>query len=193
MQLRIIVPIFASLALCATAALAQDAPPGPQAPGTHRVMRMEFDSQNMAQRRANFCADRYARAVGAMSYLETRLALSDRQRPLFDRWKRDRLESAKAHDGECATVQLPGPQGSAVDKMKLRERMLKERLDDLQGQMPSFEALYASLSDEQKHVLDGFHRGGMQGRMGGWHENNRRTIIMRRDGGGPDGNPQQGQ
>ncbi len=187
MQPRILVPILASVMLSA-AALAQDAPPAPPAPGAHRMMRMEVRTEDMAQHRAEFCADRYARAVGEMAYLKTRLALSDKQKPLFERWEKIKLESAKTHSGDCADMKPPGMDASLIDKLKLREKMLKERLADLQAQMPSLEALAATLSDEQKHVFERAamrlreERGEMMDRMRGMHENIQRTIIMRHDG-----------
>jgi hypothetical protein len=177
MQPRIIVPFLASLALCASAALAQPAPSAPTAPPPaaagpgwgHGPWHM--NKEDMAKHHAQRCTDRYAHAVGRLAYLETKLALTDRQKSLFERWKHVKLESVKAHADECATKAPRDMDASIVDRMKMHEKMMKAKLADMQAEMPSLEALVASLSDEQKHVLDrsremfGERMHGMRGMM----------------------------
>jgi hypothetical protein len=178
MKCRIIVPFFASLALCASAAMAQDAPQAPPAPTAAHMGHgpWHMNKEDMAKHHAQMCSDRYAQAVGRLAYLETRLALTDRQKPLFDRWKRVRLSSVKAHADECATMMPHEMDVSIIDRMKLHEKKLKARLADLQAEMPSLEALAASLSDEQKHDIDRAHEmfgghemHGMRGMMEHMH------------------------
>ncbi len=184
MKRRIIVPFFASLALCATAAMAGDAPAAPSAPAAPAAQHMghgpwHMNNEDMAKHHAQRCADRYAHAVGKLSYLETKLALTDKQKPLFERWKKVKLASVKAHSDECATMMPHAMDASIIERMKMHEKKMKAKLADLQAEMPSLEALVASLSDEQKHVLDRKHgmfggRGmhgmhGMMGRMHGHH------------------------
>jgi len=192
MQPRILIPLFASLMLSATAALAQTPPPAPPQGGEHHMMRMEFNKGDMEKHRAEMCADRYAHAVGEIAYLQTKLALTDKQKPLFDRWQKVILETAKTHSGECATVKLPSPEGSVIDKLKLQERMMKERLADLQAQMPALEALVGSLNTEQQKVVEHaarelrHERGEMMEHMRGMHE----RMFMHHEGpDAPDGPP----
>ncbi|MGC9954138.1 MAG: Spy/CpxP family protein refolding chaperone [Rhizomicrobium sp.] len=177
MKCRIIVPFLASLALCASAAMAQDAPKAPPAPiaGQMGHGHWHMNRADMEKFHAQMCTDHYARAVGKLAYLETKLALTDTQKPLFERWKRVSLSSAKALSDECGTMTPPAEGASIVDRLKLHEKMMKARLADLDAQMPALEALVASLSDEQKRVFDHhgmFEEGGMHG-MGGmmehWH------------------------
>jgi hypothetical protein len=189
MQSRILIPIFTSLMLSA-AALAQDAaptpPPGQQ--GEHRVVRMEFNKADMEKHRAEMCADRYAHAVGEFAYLEAKLALTDKQKPAFDRWKNSMLTIAKTHSGECTEMKMGEHEHSLVDALKRHEKRMEERLADLQAQMPSLEALSATLNDEQKHILDraAMHAmmermHGMEARMHGMGD--RMEGMMHRDGG----------
>jgi len=198
MQPRTLTTLFASLMLCAGAALAQDAPPAPppaSGPPGHmekRIVRMEFRAGDMAKHHAEMCADRYAHAVGGLAYLETKLALTDKQKPAFDRWKRTMLETAKAHSGDCAAMKMPDMKASIIDKLKLEEKMLKTHLADIQAQMPVLEALVAVLNDDQKRELDHAaqevqeHMRGMRGDMPGMGGQMREMKIMRHDGG-PDG------
>ena len=172
MKCRIIVPFFASLALCAFAATAQEAPQAPSAPTAAHVGHgpWHMNKEDMAEHHAQMCSDRYARAVGGLAYLETRLALTDAQKPLFERWKHVRLSSVKARSDECATKTPHEMDASIIDRLKMHEKRMKARLADLQAQMPALEALVASLSDEQKEDLERTHEmfggHGMHGMHG---------------------------
>ena len=176
MQSRTVISFLASLALSASAALAQDAPPAPPAAQTmesaHDPMRgpMHANKEEFAEHPAQKCSDIAPRAIGKLAYLEAKLALTDKQKPLFDRWKRVKLESVKAHANECATKTPREMDASIIDRLKMHEKMLKSRLADLQAEMPSIAALVASLSDEQKHALERTHEmfggHGMHGMHG---------------------------
>ena len=168
MKCRIIVPFIASLALCASAAMAQDAPP-PSAPPAPIAKHMghgpwHMNKEDMAEHHAQMCSDRYARTVGALAYVEVKLALTDRQKPLFERWKHVKLESVKARANDCATMAPRDMDASIIDRLKMQEKRIKARLADLQAEMPSLEALVASLTDEQKEDLERTHE------MFGGHE-----------------------
>jgi hypothetical protein len=181
MKCRIIVPFIASLALCASVAMAGDAPAAPSAPAAPAARHMghgpwHMNKEDMAEHHAQRCSDFYARAVGGLAYLETRLALTDRQKPLFDRWQHVKLSSVRAHSDECATMMPHEMDVSIIDRMKLHEKKMKARLADLQAELPSLEALVASLSDEQKQVLERTHEmfgdrdgHGMHGMMERMH------------------------
>ena len=178
MKCRIIVPFIASLALCASAAMAQNAPTPPPAPVAKHMGHgpWHMNKEDMAEHHAQMCSDLYARSVGGLAYIEIKLALTDKQKPLFDRWKRVKLASVRARADECATMKMPMMDASIIDRLKMHEKRMKSRLADLQAEMPSLEALVASLSDEQKHALERTHemfgdRGmhGMHGMMGHEH------------------------
>ena len=133
---------LAAVLLAAGTALAQTPPAAAPDKG-------HPDKAEMQRHFAEICKDRAARATGELAFLETKLALTDPQKPLFERWKKIKLAAAKAVD--CT----PPPQGepSIVDSLKREEKMLRQRLDELKAELPALEALAASLSDEQKHAI----------------------------------------
>jgi len=150
MQSRILVPFLASLALTASAALAQEAAPPAGGPG---AMRMHMDPAAMQKHRAEMCSNLYARAVGKMAELETRLDLTAVQKPLFERWKAVRLASAKSHAEACATVTFPGRDASIMDGLAFEQKLLEARLATLKAEAPSLEALVKTLTPDQQMTL----------------------------------------
>ncbi len=155
MQFRIIVPVLASLALCASAAMAQDAPSAPPASRAGHMGHgpWQMNKEDMAKHLQQMCADRYAHAVGNMAYLQTRLALTDKQKPLFERWKNTVLATVKDRTAKYAAMKMPDMKPSIVDRLKHQEAMLKDRLDGIEAQMPSLEALVGSLDQQQQRIL----------------------------------------
>lgn len=125
----------------AGAALAQT-PPAPPAKG-------QPDKAEMQRHAAEMCRDRLAQATGHMAYLEAKLNLTAQQKPLFERWKKIKLGAAQA--AEC--LPPPGSKPSIIEHMKGEEKMLRQRLDELKAEMPALEALFVSLSGEQKKAF----------------------------------------
>jgi len=148
-----------ALVLSAGAALAQvpPAPPFDKGPPDKAEMQRHF---------AEMCQDRLAYVTGDIAFLEAKLALTDAQKPLFERWKKIKLNAAKA--GNCT----PPPDGkpSLVDGLKREEMMLRQRLVELKAELPALEALAASLSDDQKAAFGrrGPHWGGDHHRGPEW-------------------------
>jgi hypothetical protein len=132
--------------LSAGAALAQmpPAPPLEKGPPDKAEMQRHF---------AEMCQDRLAHATGDIAFLEAKLSLTDAQKPLFERWKKIRLNAAKAAD--CTPPAEGKP--SLVDGLKHEEKTLRQRLDELKAELPALEALAASLSDDQKAAFDRQH------------------------------------
>jgi hypothetical protein len=189
---KALIPMLASLAICAaaTAALlatnarAQTSPRKPVmmalvAPGAMlaqndptpsgaRAMRMPSPAE-MAAHMKQMCEDRYARDVGRMAYMETRLNLSQSQQPLFARWKAVKLDAAKRHAADCGQRaarpdrKTQGP----VERMGREQDMLKKRLADLDAERPVLAALYDALTPPQREILSPGERGMMgDGMMG---------------------------
>ena len=130
-------------------------------------MHMPTPAQ-MAAHFKQMCQDHYAREAGALAYSEAKLSLSTAQQPLFARWKQVKLDIAKRRADSCASHtprQADAKMPSLVERMTRREDMLKQRLADLDSERPALEALYNSLSAEQKRE---FGRG-MDGRGMGQH------------------------
>ncbi|HKD48296.1 MAG TPA: Spy/CpxP family protein refolding chaperone [Rhizomicrobium sp.] len=108
-----------------------------------------------AQRRRERCEDQYARAVGGMAYLETRLDLTSGQQPLFSAWRAVKLDIARRRAGDCTqhTVNLDRGNLTPIDWMARREDALKKRLADLDAERPAFAVFYGALTPDQRNVL----------------------------------------
>jgi len=169
-----------------------------------RAQRPAPSPEQQAQRRAQMCKDMNARAAGRLAYLETRLELTPAQRGAFNKWRDVRLAAASQRAQSCATAPAGRGRGAAnaqaqrpspVDRMARQEQMLRQRLATITAERPALEALYNSLTAEQRARFQpdagprrGMGRGQMrgrpgmmQGRMGG-----PRGGMMQR---GPQGTP----
>jgi hypothetical protein len=180
------VPLLASLLLCgaatgalvATNALAQPAPHNPimlaqntEAPpaSAANMGRMHrFSPADIAAFHKQRCEDGYARAVGRMAYLETRLGLTSQQQSLFSSWRSVKLDIAKRQADACAQrdVNQDRKDVSPVDRMSRMEDRLKKRIADLDAERPAFAALYGVLSPEQQKALAPHHHRMMRGGRG---------------------------
>jgi hypothetical protein len=151
-----------------------DAGPMPPPPGMMGAMMGAPAGGQMAEhmkaRMTQMCKDMYAHKVGEMAFLETRLALTPAQAPLFAKWKQVNLDIAQHHSGECdariAKVEArkdarkAGERPSPIDRLSREEDMLKTRLANIEAEKPSLEALYNALTPDQRMALG---RGGMGG------------------------------
>ena len=162
---KLLVPVLMMGLVSATASLAsptvRHAPSGGQS-------EAEF-----AARHQERCADRFALQVGRIAYLEARLDLADAQRPAFDKWKSAVLETAKSEEGACSahTMRADHPP-SILDREAREQIMLKTRLSALESELPALQALYQTLSPEQKLAFDKPRMGerGHGRRHGGYHD-----------------------
>ena len=160
-------PVMMALATAPSLPLDTAAPPaegGDMLPG----MDMPHDGMMGGAMRTRMCKDMVARQTGELAYLETKLALTPAQAPLFARWKGVMLDIAQKHQGECAQMPMMHKSGMRPDMlegMAMEEKMLKIRLADLQAERPTLSALYAALTPEQKTELGQAARHEMAGRM----------------------------
>jgi hypothetical protein len=152
MQPRIVLSALAGLALAASASFAQATPPSPPSAGPMMHMK-HFDKAEMEKHMAQMCQDRYAKAVGKLAELETKLDLTTKQKPLFERWKDTILSTTKARVADCANFKMPEGEPSIVDQAKMHLKRLQAQLDILKAQMPALEALNTSLDADQQKVL----------------------------------------
>jgi hypothetical protein len=174
---KALVPMLASLAVCgastaclfATNAGAEASPRKPVmmalvAPGesfaetatpavAHKLRRA--DEAKTAADRKRLCADRYAREVGRMAYLETRLDLTQAERPLFARWKDIKLAIAKRRAADCTSRAARRDRGplTPIDTMSREQDFLKKRLADLDAERPALASLYKALTPPQREIL----------------------------------------
>lgn len=109
----------------------------------------------MATWHSQMCKDRYARAAGRLAYLEAALSITDAQRDVYDHWRDAVLSSAKSRsDGCLAHAADKADEHDVLARDERAQKMLEARLDELRSQRPALEALYQSLTPEQREVFD---------------------------------------
>lgn len=170
--MKVFVAAASLAALCGSTAIAEQ--PSDKSM-THEWHKPSADE--MAAWHAHMCNDRYAHEAGRLAYLEASLSVTDAQRGAFDQWRDAVLNSAKSHSAEClAHTQMPDHVPSVLERNAMMQKMLESKLAALQSERPALEALYQSLTPEQKKLFDregghfghhhghgmgfGFHRDG---------------------------------
>jgi hypothetical protein len=146
--------------LWASSALAEDAARGD---GEHRW-------QNRGEWHQQMCTERYAGKVGRLAYVEAKLALTDQQRPAWNKWRQTELDAAEQRRTGCLQNQpKEGAKPTMIDREARLEKRLSARLQQLQASRPALQALYDALTPDQKALLDstamrhghrGHHHGG---------------------------------
>ena len=136
-------------------AQAQPAPP----PGAGLGMQPErpaFSPRNM-------CNEQIARRIGNRAYLKAKLDLKSEQMANWNAFEKAADEASAKQKTRCSTLpaELKGPV-SLTDRMGMQEEAMKARLEAIQSIKPALTTLYASLTPEQKAVLD----RGSERRMG---------------------------
>jgi len=157
-----IVAAFALPLLWGPAAFAQEGNPGD---GGHRWHnRGEWQQQR--------CTDRYARKAAHLAYLEAKLALTDAQRPAWTKWRQTQLDAADQRKSSCLQHQekKEGEKPTVIEREARAEKWLSARLAQLQASKPALQALYDTLTPEQKAEFD---RSAHHGHHG-WHHHGQR-------------------
>ena len=115
------------------------------------------------------CVERVARRIGNRAYLKARLDLTAQQMPLWTNFEKAADDAAAKDKARCATLptEVKTPP-TFPERMNMREEMMKARVAALEATKPSLQALYASLTPEQKAVFDKPKRMG-----GGMHHHRR--------------------
>jgi hypothetical protein len=153
--------------------LAQASPqPFQQLPPARQLPRgAPLTDADRATRRQAACEDRADRVAGQLAYLEARLDLTAAQRTSFERWRDIRQAAAQRQARTCASRTPLAGRGTAndtrpspVERMAREEERLRSRLADLTAERPALEALYNSLTPEQRQKFT--PAGGALG-MGG--------------------------
>jgi Spy/CpxP family protein refolding chaperone len=137
-----------------------DGPRGPGGPG-HEGMRGGRWARDMSPQKA--CVDRIARRAGFVAAMGVKLNLTADQKPLWDKLVAATQSAQEGQRKLCDA--LPASREGAdkltvIDRMHHREQVLQARLQAMQQAEPAVQALYQSLTPEQKAVLDHpFRRG----------------------------------
>jgi len=144
--------------------IAQAAPPAATPPAAgggadRRAERMRDFSPKAV------CQERIARRIGNRAYLKSRLDLKAEQITAWNTFEKAADEASAKEKARCASLptEMKTPPNFA-DRFNQREERMKTRLESLQSVKPSLMALYATLTPEQKAILDrpmmgGHHRG----------------------------------
>jgi hypothetical protein len=152
--------ILTAIALVsATAAMAQTAGSGSPAPAPK-----SFEHHDPVARMKAMCIKHFARSAGRLAYLEARLQLTADQQPQWDKWRQAVAAGAEKERTDClADLPAAGQRPTALDRDSHIEKMMATKVATLQAARPALEALYQSLTPEQRLVFDrpmhGRHEG----------------------------------
>jgi len=120
------------------------------------------------------CADDGAvRLEKALGKFDEKLTLTDTQKPLFDEFKTAALTAQTSFSDNC-TVPVRGGDANVIDRMKTRQANMAAHLTAVEEFMPQFEALFDSLTDDQKTALK-------QGRRGQGHDRDHHGKGYKKD------------
>ena len=101
------------------------------------------------------CKERFAREAGFLAYLGAKLELAGQQQPLWDTYQKAMTDSAAKQRQTCLdNVVSPHENLTALERRDRAEKLLTARLDGLRATRQPLEALYQSLSPEQRELLD---------------------------------------
>jgi hypothetical protein len=143
--------LLAGLAAGGTA-LAQSAPqPGP-GPGM------------MGTRSATMCADQQAHMAGMLAYAETKLGITEAQRPAW-RNLADTLKAAHEPMNKLCTDTAAQPQATLPERLATMQKMQEAHLDAMRKAVPAITQFYqTTLTTEQRKIADQMGPGmGMGG------------------------------
>ncbi len=99
------------------------------------------------------CVDRLAWRAARRAYTEAKLDLTAQQRPLWDKVQ-SIAESEQQRERQLCNQLKAGAASTVLDRMDRAQQFLSARLDALQSAKPAVQALYQSLTAEQKAVFD---------------------------------------
>lgn len=105
--------------------------------------------------REQMCKESYAREAGFLAYLGAKLELTGPEQPLWDTYHQAMLVGAAKLRQSCLDdTSSPQSSPTALERRDRIEKSLTARLDFWRATRPPLEALYQSLSPEQRALLD---------------------------------------
>ena len=99
------------------------------------------------------CIERLAWRAARQAYVEAKLDLTAEQRPLWDKVY-GIAQSEQQKERQLCDQLKPGGESTVLDRMDRAQQFLSARLDALQAARPAVQALYQSLTPEQKEIFD---------------------------------------
>jgi hypothetical protein len=109
--------------------------------------------QMMERSPRDWCVERLARRAGLRAYIEAKLDLTAAQRPLWQKVQDAAGAEAQKERQLCDTMK-PGAGATVLDRLGRMQQFLSMRLAGLTALKPALEALYNSLTSEQKQIID---------------------------------------
>jgi hypothetical protein len=101
------------------------------------------------------CVEHFARSSGRLAYLEAKLQLTSDQQSLWDKWADETTKGNVQMRDDClAAVPTSETPRTALDRDTQIEKMLSDKLDTMKAARPALDALYQSLSPEQRVAFD---------------------------------------
>ena len=145
--------LAAGALFCATAALAQTT--GSGGSGTAGPAPQGIEKHDPATWMKGMCMEHYARSASRIAYLEARLQLTADQKPLWDKWREQVASGAEKERDDClAGIPADGQKPTFLDRESRFEKMMTAKLATMQASRPALEALYQSLTAEQRVAFD---------------------------------------
>jgi hypothetical protein len=123
----------------------------------------EHQHGDMAAHHKEMCGDLTAHHAARLAYVETKLELTDAQKPLFNKWRQVILDNAAKAKTDClAMTPKTDAKPTILDRQTHAEMMLAAHLDAMKASHAALQALYDSLTPAQRQVLDSpKHHHGM--------------------------------
>ncbi|MES1990898.1 MAG: Spy/CpxP family protein refolding chaperone [Pseudomonadota bacterium] len=127
------------------------------------------DKTSGAERHGDMCTNISARQIGNLAELEAKLKPTAAQTAKWSAYKQIKTDQAAASEKSCTdrvaarkAYKAENKRPTIIERQAMMEKGLEAKLADLRATTPVLTDLYASLSDEQKQVLDkeGFRHGG---------------------------------
>ncbi|HVU21129.1 MAG TPA: Spy/CpxP family protein refolding chaperone [Rhizomicrobium sp.] len=144
MRARLAFPLLAALSLSTTAFA--------EAPANTIMKVTPPGEKKTADDAALECVHGYRMELARMGALGNELNPTPAQKPLFDAWRKSRLDLYKAQP--CPTppmgLDVPAPQ-----RIQNQITIMSATLAALQKELPAAKALYDALTPEQRKIFDG--------------------------------------
>jgi LTXXQ motif family protein len=117
------------------------------------MMRRMMAGRMMMRNPQQGCVDRLAWRAARRAYVEAKLDLTPQQRPLWDKVEAVAENAEQKERQLCRQLTTPA-EATVLDRMDRAQQFLTARLDALQAAKPAVQALYQSLTPEQKAIFD---------------------------------------
>jgi hypothetical protein len=99
------------------------------------------------------CEERLAWRAAMRAYTEAKLDLTPEERPLWDRVE-SIAQSEQQKERQLCAVLKPGSDATMLDRLDRMQQFLSTRLEALQAAKPAVQALYQTLTPEQRAIFD---------------------------------------